>query len=317
MTIREVLRLGGRTHDAESGKVMMWGAPGGGKTTFLAALRGACLQVPDWEMWGTTEADDEYLRELQDTLWAGGFPPPNATGRTLNMRVSGPDPQRRLFGGRRWIKFDLTVDDIPGGYYDPSATEFPGAFENTVNLLAEARGLLYIYDPKRDLDADENLNLRYLSSAVSRLRGKLDGEGSDRKLPHYVAICVAKLDDPQVYDPAVEGGWVTSDQDGARMPRVADRDAKAFFEGLCERAGAANTRLLRAILRANFEESRTEFFVTSSIGFHLRPDGTFDDVDSNNVRMVGDEARIRSGPTPINVLEPVWWLERKIRAGAV
>ena len=70
-----------------------------------------------------------------------------------------------------------------------------------------------------------------------------------------------------------------------------------------------------AEIRKHFQEERTRYFVTSSVGFRRNAEGKVDPSDYANVTIIKGEPRFKEGKgkiTPINLLEPLIWLERRI-----
>jgi hypothetical protein len=62
-------------------------------------------------------------------------------------------------------------------------------------------------------------------------------------------------------------------------------------------------------------DDHVRYFATSSVGFWIGPDGRFNVDDFQNIEYVNDEQRLRGGVRPVNVLEPLIAIERKIRLG--
>jgi hypothetical protein len=152
--------------------------------------------------------------------------------------------------------------------------------------------------------------LDYLQSHL-RKGDKLVGE----RLPHHVAVCITKFDDPALFDTALRTGWVST-HPGTGQPYVPNSHADRFFAWLCAQLPGTGANRVRAALRKYFHEDRVAYFVCSAIGFRIGPGGLFDSRDYANVTIVNGEPRIREAVHPINVLEPVIALERRIRTGS-
>jgi hypothetical protein len=93
---------------------------------------------------------------------------------------------------------------------------------------------------------------------------------------------------------------------------VPTKQTQRYFEWLCD--SSEGGRLVKNGLRRYFHPKRIEYFATSAIGFHLDRTGVFNYNDYVNVALDRDnKPRIRSGPRPMNVLEPLLSLEHRIR----
>ena len=124
-------------------------------------------------------------------------------------------------------------------------------------------------------------------SALSRETAIDRGQDFDGVLPHHVAVCVTKFDEPRVLATARRMGVVTTDpEDPYGFPRVRDGDARRVFAKLCNGDG----EMVLNTMDRTFRRDRVRYFVTSAIGFPADP-----------------------GPVnPINVAEPVLWLAEQI-----
>jgi hypothetical protein len=318
-------------------RIGLWGAARGGKTTFLAALQIACLMSPDdWLIHGATPRANKFLADMMKLLAKeGSFPPPSQLVDSLSWHVSGqprprptPPPRKGLGGllpGRRHaepadapVSFLLELQDIPGNRFQFG--EDNPLEEEVLASLSDSEGILYLYDPTRDagLQRGEDGNLSFFHEMLEHLQTRLRSQHKvppNGKLPHCVAVCLTKFDDPEVFEPAMKHQWVSA-QAGTGHPWVPDNQADAYFEWLCERMPTARADLVRAALRKHFHPDRVAYFVCSAIGFRREDGGRFNPVDYGNVVWIGDQPRIRDGVRPINVLEPVIGLERRIRTGS-
>lgn len=320
-------------------RIGIWGAARGGKTTYLAALRLATMRgstVPgSWNMFGATEAASRFLIEKTDQLvQQRRFPMASAAVEKLSWRIHGDlsdedtsaprrgwrDRMRDMFGrdsgGGGQVDFILETQDVPGDRFllgDDSPID-----DTVLAHLCDSDGLLYLFDPLRDQTGGDGVdgNFEFFHRVLEHLMVRLDAAGKldDGRLPHYAAVCVTKFDDPVVFAQAVEGEWVTW-QPGAGQPHVPDRHAEGFFTWLCQQTPGAGADLIRNSFRRFFHPDRVAYFVSSSIGFFLGPGQIFDPSDYCNVIIVDGEPRIRDEVRPINVLEPLAGLERRIRTG--
>ncbi len=286
-------------------KIALWGGPGSGKTTFLAALRIALLrdQGGQWNMVGRDDlqlGSAAFFDEGAATLRDEGRFPPATEGRNQPMvcTVSGilnPERWRQpvWFKRCRQISFDLYVQDYPGG------TLRTADYNHALwSYLADCTGLIYLYDPQ--LDATNTTNFAYLDKAIDFVASVVYRRSGATKqfstrLPHYVAICITKFDHPDTLKRLDAAGLVVWEANGA--PAVPDADAA--FRLL------AHPDLV-ARLERSFEPARIRYFVTSSIGFYRQASGQVDREDLYN--MVPGENRLRGDPHPINIVEPLIWI---------
>ena len=95
----------------------------------------------------------------------------------------------------------------------------------------------------------------------------------DGTLPHHVAICVTKFDEPKVFDTAERLKLLRYDRnDPFQFPRVEGGDARLLFASLCSSSsGNGNGDLMLNALEQYFREDRVKFFVTSAVGFYVDP----------------------------------------------
>lgn len=112
----------------------------------------------------------------------------------------------------------------------------------------------------------------------------------------------------------MEAGWVVQDSTGSRLPRVPADQSAAFFRWICDEFRGSTARLVHDGLSNFFHPDRISYYATSAIGFRLNPQHVFDYRNYANVEVVDGKRRICTAPQPINVLEPLTDLERRIRA---
>jgi hypothetical protein len=308
-------------------RIGLLGAPGSGKTTFLAALEVASFDV-GWFIYGSDINANDFLKDSYLRLYERReFPAATLASSSLSWEVIGgrgaaggaPRP-RRAREADRAVRFTLEVQDLPGGYFrgdsPPAAWQDPERIE-MLDHLATCQGLVYLFDPVRELQAGDSF--RYLGDTLDHLVKRVHQRtGSpDPRLPHHLAVCVTKFDDPRIFEPAVGEGWITWDTDGTGLPGVRAERTEAFFAWLCDERAGGSARIIRKLIRQYFHHSRVAYFVSSSIGFRVGAGGAVSPDDYSNVEVgPGGRPRLRGDVRPINVLEPFIWLERSIRRAA-
>ncbi|MFE1833192.1 hypothetical protein [Streptomyces sviceus] len=303
---------------ADRMRVGLWGAPRSGKTTYLAALPIAAMQYQrheegNWLIGGMTAESSEFLNSSVTNLTIERrFPPATAALDSMSWSFNGQEPGTGLMRRRlREAGFVLEIQDAPGEAFQPRNP----MHARVLDQLARAQGLIYLFDPLGDAQTDTH-SLTFFFSTLNELNNRIrNAGGHDRgRLPHHVSVCIAKFDHPEIFQPAVEAGWVTQDTVGAQLPRVPSHLADGYFQWLCNDYRGATARLVRDGLAAYFHPERVKYYATSAIGFRLNPQHVFDYRNYANVEIVNGEPRICTSPEPINVLEPLTDLERRMRA---
>jgi hypothetical protein len=289
-------------------RIGVWGSARSGKTTFLAALRIAAIKsrLP---ILGKNAASSAFLSGSTDQLTLHRkFPaPPTAADLSWSLFLSWPTDR----AGARTTRdagssFIIELHDSPG-------TSFVAGKVNDVVLkrLTESHGIIYLFDPVTEADpfAYFHESAERLARAV-RDTGRLEGG----HLPHHVAVCVTKFDDAGFFRKAATTPYVTQDQEPPRLPRVPDRLAAGFFSWVCEDVVGGRAALMREAIEGHFDPKRVAYYATSSIGFWIAPGKPFDIRNFWNVNPDGDGPPIRGAIRPLNVLEPVRDLARRIMA---
>ncbi|WP_424184705.1 hypothetical protein ACOBQX_22795 [Actinokineospora sp. G85] len=320
-------------------RIGLWGPPGSGKTTFLAALWLAVTRYnsSDWMMSGIDDSSERFLAQTVDLLTdKRAFPSQTMDAQGLLFNFSGTRVvERRNRLGRRVtekqpVSFELDVLDVPGGVFqyrnhsDPRSQEPDDGLElsprrgpegapndvdqerKLISHLRDCDGILYLFDPERDHNQGDSF--KYFHPVLQKLtRSFAEQHTHQGKLPHHVAVCVTKFDQPEIFEQARKFGYTVNGNHPPFMPHVPDHLADAFFKTLCADP-MSNTDLLEMGLRRHF--STLNYFVTSAIGFYT--DGKrFRATDSGNTeRVAAGQAgmRIRGQVRPINVFEPLLWL---------
>ncbi|MFE2932321.1 hypothetical protein [Streptomyces sp. NPDC059278] len=301
--------------DADRIRIGLWGAPRSGKTTYLTALPLAAMQHQrhhdgGWNISGMTAEAGAFLSRGMDLLTRQrAFPEATMGVREMAWSIQGPKKKGKLGMSGRRPSFVLDIQDAAGEVFGDGHPQQA----QLVGQLARSHGLIYLFDPLGDAEtATESFNflqstLTQLTAQVRNRQGLVDG-----RLPHYVSVCVAKFDHPDIFRPAVEAGWVTQDTVGAQLPRVPAEQGEKFFRWMCDDFRGANARLVRDALHAYFDPRRISYYATSAVGFRLTPQHVFDYRDYVQPIEVDGMSRLRTSPEPINVLEPLIDLEERI-----
>ncbi|MEU8143206.1 hypothetical protein [Nonomuraea sp. NPDC048901] len=308
--------------------IAMWGASGSGKTAFLAALSIALNKARDagWRLIGENPVSRTELAKLRNTLLqARTFPAPTEALTHYSWLIIGPAAAPR----RRWWwpwatrvakapKFKLDFLDLRGDLFAESESNIDK--KTLVDSLVKSRGLIYMFDPDREARVGDAF--KHLDAALHEVAGRMlvGDEFEDGKLPHYIAVCITKYDDPKVLRIAMEEGFSERDPgDELRIPRVPEDRVPDFFRVLCRETHDHNAEMILDLIEAFFHQDRIKYFVTSSVGLFIDEDlGRFDPDDFLNViDNANGGLTIRGAVRPLNVMEPVIWLGRMIRPGAM
>ncbi|GAA0947564.1 hypothetical protein [Actinocorallia libanotica] len=305
-----------RETEGSKANIVMWGAPTCGKTTFLAALSIALgRQSEGWKVIGANDQSTRALVTLTTQLSDGVFP--KASGAVIEhyrWRLVGQELRRggwkSLF--RRspvGVQFGLDLADLGGEGYSPRRLTQKELIDDLVN----SRGIVFLFDPVREFEKGDAFE--YLFGVLSHLSQHFleNPEFSSGLLPHHLAICITKFDELRVLETAEKLGLTQPDEE-EHFPRVDDGDdARELFEKLCEVSASGYGGMILNTLEQYFAPERTRYFVTSAIGFHVDPRLGYDPDDHQNV--MTDEkgfTRIRGTVRPVNVMEPLLWLGRRL-----
>lgn len=309
-------------------QITLLGAPGSGKTTFLAALAIALARRGDrsssgpWNIVGADSASTDALVSYTSALSSSReFPEATQEIELYQWLLIGRvrrTAKNRWFGARRvdeTVQVMLEIADTSGELGGPRRAGQTRRAE-LIEHLAHSNGIILFIDPVIKLIEEEAFS--YLHSILAELAARLIAADAlaDGYLPHYVAICVTKFDDPRVLAAAKRMN-VTSvyPDDPYGFPRVGDGQARDFLVRLMTLSQSAHSVLIVNELERYFHRERIRYFVTSSIGFHVDSrTGTFDDEDPQNVLPREDDSRprIRGAIYPISVAEPIIWLGSKL-----
>jgi energy-coupling factor transporter ATP-binding protein EcfA2 len=327
----------------------LWGAPGSGKATYVAALQHALLQtdasVGRWALYPRTETSMEALIKWTHRLVNEGlFPeahdggdPTELVWRLVGDLTGSQYTRRRIWRPRppAESEFELDLIDADGEFfsYSPAGRPVPpGWVDIALRHLTRAKGLIFLFDPVTE--REQRIAAGYMNSILLRLSRRIMDEGRlvGPYLPHYIAVCITKFDHKDVFRQAREAGLVNYGPDG--MPRVLDEQAEKLFDTICEGTfwpplltdTPGGALFVRDQLRRFFHPDRIRYYVTSSVGYRkppgwdpgaaMRPGFEFDPEDFANVAQDGNRERILGPIRPVNVLEPLVDLQMRI-AGRV
>jgi hypothetical protein len=296
-------------------KLGIWGAPGSGKTTLLAALRAATLDddTGSWLLVGRDAGARRFLRDYRRLLTGREFPEATEDPNEYRFWLSG-NPAPTLFNqiqkmlGKTLspkIEFDLEVRDYPGGFFDE---EWVGSSQQDelCEFLTACNGLIYVFDPVLEAEHPD-ANRKYLEAILDEVFAKIQDEGRlyASRLPHFVAVCLAKYDHPRAFSRLLDEGLIEADAgDEHQVPIVTDEDRA--FELLADRE-------LSKLIERFFSPDRVRRFALSSIGFFRNPEDRVDLDDYSNFQLSDGREILRGKSYPVNVLPPFIWLESEIR----
>jgi hypothetical protein len=301
--------------------IAMWGPPGSGKTTFLAALSVALTRNGEsgWRIHGGDEASERRLIQMTHELVSGhSFPRPTQGIEEYTWVLSGPNPHPRKKMFRKSVPDQVSVQlDLVD-----SNGEIAGLKLNytqrgeLVDSLVRSKGLIYLFDPVRESDFGDAFDHTF--GMLVQLARRMDEETGWRggRLPHHLAVCITKFDEDPVFRTAEKMGLVVPSDNAHEYPRVLDYDARELFQRLCSVSGTGNAEMVMNALEQYFDPSRIRYFVTSAIGFYLGQEGKYDPDDPKNLLPLEEidprsdvkKSRIRGAVHPINVTESVRWL---------
>ncbi|MEV4623488.1 hypothetical protein AB0J74_32875 [Asanoa sp. NPDC049573] len=314
------------------------GAASGGKTTYLGTLSFAVERlaaekrrrgsgVRPWQMTAANDASRDFVTLLRQEIRNHSFPQATVATANLSWHVQGSETSRTkalLPWKRTWvtreIDFYLDVADLPGEAFLLQSDD-ARAHAAAVERMVQADALVILFDPMLELNrAGGTLtNHDYIDKFVhwmltkAEQSGRLTREGT---LPQHVALCVTKFDEPTIFEGAYHAGFVSVREDGS--PRIPNELIDDYYDWIDQRirteVGRASATEVRSLLETTF--AHVSCYAVSSIGFHRDERERFWPGDPGNVRVVDEERQIRGSVYPVNVLEPLIDLERRIKAVA-
>lgn len=318
--------MANRINSTEAG-IAMLGPTESGKSTFLCALKKALLeQDEDWMLFTRDAASQRLLDEMSSALISeGGFPLPTQAVNPIRW-ILGGTVERTVPTGRRFnqvttvkdrVEITLRLTDAPGGLGQADQIGLTDRNE-LIQQLADSHGILYMFDPIREFTHGDAF--QRVDSLLSELMGVVSEQPDfDGKLPHHLAVCVTKLDDPRVFQTASELGMLIPDGNSRwGFPRVHETDARALFHSLGEISRSGNGQAVPRLLERFFRPERINYYVTSAVGFMVnKRTRRFDPRDTENVYRTASGAPLVRGPVhPINVVEPVLWIVGQLTPAA-
>ncbi|WP_285567577.1 hypothetical protein [Actinoallomurus iriomotensis] len=276
-----------------------------------------------WTLVGLDDASSDALDHMTTGLITGLRFPAATTGveRYHWSLVGEIESVRRRWGrarrgATRSVAIDMDVLDPPGESF---ASGRAGLVTRAklVDALVESRGIVYLFDPLREFEKGDAFD--HLHGALIQLGQRMleRNEFTGGRLPHHVAICIAKYDEIRVLETARRMQLATVDPDDPLgFPRVDDDEAFDLFKVLCGVSARGDGELIYGTLEKYFHPSRIRYFASSAVGFYVDPRvGAYNPDDFQNVfpDSTGLQ-RIRGSVHPINVAEPVLWLGRSLAA---
>lgn len=299
--------------DDELPHVGLLGGTSCGKTTFAAVLQVAVEQHlrrfrTAWTLVQPSEHSLELLHEQLRALQVDrAFPEPTRHQANFSWVLRRHvERAPRRFARRspaHHLEVRLRVCDLPGAYYSMLPTVW---ISDALEPIVNANGLIYLFDPEHEAGRTGALPL--LQGVLSRLSdaARARGEMPGGRLPHRLAVCVAKFDRQPLIDLARSRGYL-SVHPTSNEPGVSPEHASQFFSDLCRTLHPDCVEIDRTIRRM-FDPRRVRYFATSAIGLYARGPGECDLDDCEN-RISGEdgEFRVRGKVRPLNVLEPLLW----------
>ncbi|MDH2389285.1 SAV_2336 N-terminal domain-related protein [Streptomyces sp. HNM0663] len=295
---------------AADARVAVLGANMCGKTTFLAAAWLAAVNMPEERgRWNVIPkdggAEDFLVQQTRSLARARRFPEPTLTPRHFSYVFRADLANLRAPSERR-LRVDFTLDLLDAGGGEFMHDRY-GKDDAVNRHLGRSNRILLLVDPFSP--PSRQPQAAYLTPHLERLtRDHFEsGRLELGRLPHRVAVCLSKFDDPRVFRDARRGNWVGQNEQGD--PCVPPEDAEGFISWL-GRSSQDIAEIVR-LVRLNFLEERVHWFVLSAIGIHRRRDGSVDFDDcSNQTRDEDGIPMLRGQARPLNVLEPLVALGR-------
>jgi hypothetical protein len=303
----------------------MWGGSGTGKTTFLGVLDIA-LNRKDYglTMTGADDASVDMLTEMTETINdRREFPPATQSIDVFKWDIYSVRPPHPPPGGTaapptRPFKITLKLTDPSGELMKRGQRSNPDR-KKLIDDIVDSTGILFMFDPIREFaqgDAFSTTNgvlKQLLLAFASKDPAKFTG-----RLPHYVAVCITKFDEPRILETARRMGVLRRDpHDPHDLPWVHNNDARKLLNSLTMVSGSGDGDMIVNALNTHFYPERVSYFVTSAVGLYVNPQTQKFDIDDpqnliKNSAGMSNSARIRGPVRPFNIVEPVLWLSEQI-----
>ncbi|MFF8531070.1 SAV_2336 N-terminal domain-related protein [Streptomyces sp. NPDC015532] len=283
--------------------IAVLGAANSGKTTFLAAASLAATtarpRLGRWNVVAESEQAENFLVQQTNAL---------AVVRRFPEATMGPTAFSYVFraevtNGRRVERVDFALNfcDVGGGEF---RRENYGRNHVLDAHLGRAGHLVILLDPLSH-GGQAGLLIPHLQRLAQEFHES--GRLLKGRLPHHVAFCVTKFDDPAVFQDARRGNWVGQTSQGD--PCVPAADAEDYIAWLSR--SSADVAEARTLVLESFLAQRVSWYAVSAIGFHRTRDGFLNLDDCSNQTYDENGLRALRGPArPLNVLEPLIALGR-------
>lgn len=306
-------------------KIGIWGAPGSGKTTYLAALNFSCAHadagIGQWRMAPCDEPSKRMMDELVQRLVVDrAYPDANVLNQYQEFRwnLAGNIENSRFVRRRPFrprvaevSEFDIELVDASGEVFGPDTTVPEAVRKTALDHLEASDGLLFLFDPITERDKPSVA--QYAANVLNRLllRAHETRRSDGRYLPYHVAVCITKTDDPALLRQARKAGLVFADSDGAE--RIPDSMARDLFNAICDGRfwdrgeeddlGTAGAQYVRDQLAVHFRPGRIRYYAVSAVGHQ-----------ASNFQ--GGQQRLHGPIRPFNVLEPLVELHMQLTGRA-
>ena len=258
-------------------RVGLWGATQSGKSTFLSSLFIATARSPDdLRVRGNDNRSTDFLITNTHILNNRHQFPVGTQAReelswTLQMRVPNPNQRWLRRNGPDRVPFDFRIDlqDVGGFEFGPGRDTGTGLDigtnePNIAEYLGSCQGLLLMIDPIREREVGDAYE--HFFGPLLRIAQNVPVAPGER-LPHFIAVCVTKFDDPVIYEFARDNGYLSyREDDPVMLPRIHQNDAERFLRHLFEGLPMSDIDLMIGGLRQYFYAERIRLYISSASG---------------------------------------------------
>jgi GTPase SAR1 family protein len=282
-------------HPSAEYRISLWGPKGAGKTTYIAMIYGTALKSNiKWIIRPNDIASTQFVQENINIIRSGVFPTPTAYVQepniyryhihALNSAVLSENGNEKEFlesvvdfvrnvKSNQLSKKD-TSKDIVISLADVAGEQF---FNESLDhalweYLATSDGLICLLDPS-EAENHFDITFRLLQFLWLKLKNH-PNMLVDGRLPHYVAFCFSKIDQPDFVK------FLNKPHD-----LILYLESQMGLD-------------IEKLLLQYFLPDRITYFTISSIGLQTKIDGP----------LIENPKDI----SPINILEPLQWLFRKL-----